>query len=87
MIECYKEIVRHRPIWKEDEKGQHPFQYFQIKMNSFSNMNSLSMGKNRFECWTPFFFWNQINVLFFSYGALFAYYIIMLISGTSFTVI
>lgn len=50
MIECYKEIVRHRPIWKEDEKGQHPFQYFQIKMNSFSNMNSLSMGKNRFEC-------------------------------------
>jgi hypothetical protein len=25
MIECCKKIVKHRPVWKEDEKGSHLF--------------------------------------------------------------
>lgn len=65
VIECYKEIVKHWLIWKKDEKCPHPFQCFQIKMNSFSNMSSLNTGANCFECWTRFFFCNQMNVLFF----------------------
>jgi hypothetical protein len=49
MIECYKKIVKHQLVWKEDEKGPHLFLLApktKVKVNNNVWFVKPLMGKN-----------------------------------------